>query len=108
MKDFTKTQRIIKVGNSLAVTLSSKFVDVNDIQAGDPVIVSYTKTHMAVAMPGTPEFRLRDEGGQHYDARLTKTEKKAVVHSRVTPELDRWVNEFIKENKDSLEELANL
>lgn len=31
MKDFTQAQKVIKVGNSLAVTLDSKFVAENEL-----------------------------------------------------------------------------
>lgn len=108
MQDFTKTQKVIKVGNSYAVTLDSKFVEENEVKAGSQVVGSYSKTHVAYAVPKSQPLILKDSAGLKYGKKLTKTEKRAVVHSKVTPEFIDWVDKSLEEDKDILEKLANL
>lgn len=108
MKDFTKTQKVIKVGNSYAVTLDSKFVKENNLQAGEQIIGSYSASHVAYAAPATKVLKLRDDTDLKYGKKLTKTEQRAVMHSKVTPEFIDWVDKSIKEDKEVLEKLANL
>ena len=108
MRDFTKTQKVIKVGNSYAVTLDSKFVDENQVKAGDQVVGSYSKSHVAYAVPKNQSMTLKDSASLEYGKKLSKAEKRAVMHSKVTPELSSWTDDFLKKNKQAMEELANL
>lgn len=108
MKDFTKTQKVIRVGNSYAVTLDSKFVKENNLQAGQQIIGSYSASHVAYAAPATKVLKLRGDTDLKYGKKLTTTEQRAVMHSKVTPELKDWTDGFLAENKQALEELANL
>lgn len=108
MKDFVQTQKIIKVGNSYAVTLDSKFVETHHIEAGDPIVASYAPTHVAFAVPNEHPMMLRDQGKTEYNPKLSDAEKRAVVHSKITPEFVAWVDNMLKEDKEALKELANL
>jgi len=108
MQDFTKIQKVIKVGNSYAVTLDSKFVDENQIKAGDQIVGSYSKSHVAYAVPGNQPMTLKDSAGLEYGKKLSKTEKRAIMHSKVTPEFVSWVDKNLEKDKNILEELANL
>lgn len=108
MRDFTKTQKVIKVGNSYAVTLDSKFVDENQLKAGDQIVGSYSKSHVAYAAPQNQPMTLKDSGNLKYGKKLSKTEKRAVMYSKVTPEFTSWVDKTLEEDKNILEELANL
>lgn len=108
MKDFTKTQKVIRVGNSYAVTLDSKFVNENELKSGDRVVGSYNKTHVAYAIPKSQPLTLRDSGDSKQSRKLTKTQKKAVLYSKITPEFSQWVDKTLDEDKEILEKLANL
>ncbi len=108
MKDFVKNQKVIKVGNSYAVTLDRKFIEENELQAGDQIIGSYSASHVAYAAPATKVLTLKDDGNLKYGKKLTKTEQRAVMHSKVTPEFMDWVDKSIEEDKEALEKLANL
>lgn len=107
MRDFTKTQKVIKVGNSYAVTLDSKFVEENELQAGDQIVGSYSASHVAYAAPAS-HLTLKDGSDLKHGKKLTKTEQRAVMHSKVTPEFMDWVDKNIEEDKEVLEKLANL
>lgn len=109
MKNFTKTQKVIKVGNSYAVTLDKRFVDENQLEAGQQIIGSYSQSHVAYAAPVQSQaLKLEDRGKESYSANLTKTEQKAVMHSKVTPEFTQWVDKTLDADKEILERLANL
>jgi hypothetical protein len=110
MQDFTKTQKVIRVGNSYAVTLDSKFVNANNLQAGDQIVGSYSQTHVAYAASRQQTMVIKDTGAQKYEAgkKLTKTEQKAVLQSKITPEFIDWIDKTLEEDREALEELANL
>jgi hypothetical protein len=97
-----KNQKIIRVGNSYAVTLDKKFVDRSQFNEGDPLIAKYDEDTKSVtfAAPGT---YAASQGGH-----IGVAEKKAVYKTKVTSELENWTEEFLKENAEALKELANL
>ena len=76
-------QKIIKVGNSLGVTLPRFFVKALKLKAGQKVVVD--------ANPTLDLFQLK-----------TKTGKI----SSITPEFVSWMNSFNKKYSKSLKELA--
>jgi antitoxin component of MazEF toxin-antitoxin module len=79
-----KTQKIIKVGNSLAITLPAYFVKEGKLKVGDELIV---------------------ETAPAYQTAYIKPKKLAgKIH--LTPEFFNWLNKFTKENYDLLKELA--
>lgn len=110
MKDFTKQQKIIKVGNSYAVTLDSKFVHANNLKAGNKIVGSYAQTHVAYAAPAPEVLTLNDVAinKAQKSKKLSSAEKKAVLHSKITPNFVSWVDKTLEEDKDILEKLANI
>jgi putative addiction module antidote len=78
-------QKIIKVGNSAAVTLPASFVREGNLKIGDEVIVE--------AIP-------------RYQAALIKP-KKADKNISLSPEFFSWLDKISKEYEDVIKELAN-
>lgn len=97
-----KNQKIIKVGNSYAVTLDRTFVDRCQLKDGSDLIARYDEDQAAVTF-ATPTT---------YSATQTQplnvAEKTAVYATKITPELQEWVKKFLEENEESMKELANL
>lgn len=79
-------QKIIKVGNSLAVTLPVSFIREAGYKVGEEVIV---------------------ETNASYNTMLIKPKKYADKIS-LSPEFFAWLNEFVKENETLLKKLARL
>lgn len=79
-----KTQKIIKVGNSLAVTLPASFVKEGKLKVGDEMVV---------------------ETAAVYQTALIKP-KKMEKKISLSPEFFDWVNDFTKKNYSLLKELA--
>lgn len=77
-------QKVIKVGNSLAVTMPKDFLNVSKIQAGDKVYVDVDKS-TDVMVVSTKENPLKG----------------------VSPDIAHWTAKFITNNRQTLEELAN-
>lgn len=97
-----KMQKVIKVGNSLAVTLDREFVRATKLTAGQTIAASY-KIEKGVVSLAPSKQNLQGKGV----SALLESEKKAVVSGKITPELQKWTDNFIKENKEALEKLAN-
>ena len=98
-----KTQKIIKVGNSCAVSLDKGFMKQAGLEPGTEVTISYDPQTQVVALAAPRAYARAQKSGQ------LKTAKKHVyVSSRVTPELREWTDRFLKENAQAMEELANL
>jgi antitoxin component of MazEF toxin-antitoxin module len=79
-----KAQKIIKVGNSLAVTLPAAFVRDGNLKMGDELVV---------------------ETAPVYQTMVIKT-KKMANNSKLSPEFFDWLDKFTKDNYDLLKELA--
>ncbi|GAB4218664.1 MAG: hypothetical protein Fur009_0600 [Candidatus Microgenomates bacterium] len=79
-----RIQKIIKVGNSLAVTLPADFVKEGKLKAGDELIV---------------------ETAPVYKTMIIQPEQKN-FKTKLTPEFFEWLNNFTKKNYDLLKELA--
>lgn len=78
-------QKIIKVGNSLAVTLPAFFVKECHYKVGDSIIVELDTLHRTLFVkPYSLENKLH-----------------------LTPEFFEWLEEIVKKNKDLIKELAN-
>ncbi len=98
-----KYQKIIKVGNSLAVTLDRDFVTQTGVKHGDEVAVNYQADQKVVSYaPVEPS------GAMEVAESMEKYNAKAKVAAVVTPELEEWTENFIEENKQALKKLANL
>lgn len=80
------TQKIIKVGNSFAVTIPKSFVNEAGFKSGDEVVVESDKDLklMVVKPVGSP------------------------IQTKITPEFKAWLDDFNKKNKKVLQELAKL
>ena len=98
-----KTQKIIKVGNSCAVSLDKGFVRQAGLEPGVEVTISYDPQTQVVALAAPKAYARAQKNGQ---LRLIK--KRAYVSSKVTLELKVWTDKFLKENAQALDELANL
>ncbi|MEO8581999.1 MAG: AbrB/MazE/SpoVT family DNA-binding domain-containing protein [Patescibacteria group bacterium] len=99
-----KYQKIIKVGNSLAITLDSDFIVQTGVKAGDQVAVNYQPDQKVVSYSPVADngvMKVADGGAVEYEA-------KSKLASAITPELEAWTKKFLKENKESLKKLANL
>lgn len=81
----TTKQKIIKVGNSLAITLPASFVKEGHLAAGDELLVETT-----------PEYGMM---------LLKKQEYAEKAH--LSPEFKQWLDEFTEKNKALLKKLAN-
>jgi putative addiction module antidote len=77
-------QKIIKVGNSLAVTIPRGFVKKAGWKAGDEVVF---------------------EGDSDMGVMLLK-DKSSAYNAKLTPEFKEWLDDFTEKNKDLLKELA--
>jgi antitoxin component of MazEF toxin-antitoxin module len=99
-----KYQKIIKVGNSLAITLDRDFVNKTEIKAGDEVAVNYQPDQKVVSYAPVAHngaAKVSDAPNQKYQA-------GAKLASTITPELEAWVENFLEENKEAMKKLANL
>lgn len=81
-----KTQKIIRVGNSLAVTLPASFIKEGNLKAGNEILVE--------TMP-------------IYQTALITT-KKNKIKSQLTPEFFQWLNQVSEKYEDVIRELANI
>ena len=80
----TSKQKIIKVGNSLGVTIPASFVREGKWKSGDEIIV---------------------EQDEVYRTLIIKP-KRMINKMRLTPEFKEWLDEFTKKNQGLLKELA--
>src|SRR5688572_20171559 len=97
-----KTQKIIKVGNSYAVTLDKEFIDRTQQKEGSPLIAKYDEDTSSVTFSKPATYAASQQRP------LMVAEQKAVYMTKITPDLQKWTEDFIKENAEALEELANL
>jgi len=81
-----KTQKIIKVGNSLAITLPASFVKLVKLKAGETVAVDIAETYKAILI------------------KPTKVKNKI----NLSLEFFDWLNNFTEKNKELIRELANI
>lgn len=92
-----KTQKIIKVGNSYAVTLDKKFLDGSNLTVNDALVVEY----------GQDNIHIRPQTPQELSPEERKERQKQVLASRIDPEFRDWVDQTIKDDKEVLEALLN-
>lgn len=79
-----KTQKIIKVGNSLAVTLPASFVREGNMKVGDELVV---------------------ETAPIYQTMVIKS-KKMAKKTHLTPEFFNWLDDVSKKHEDLIKKLA--
>lgn len=101
-----QTQKIIKVGNSLAVTLDKQFIGQSGLKAGDHVVMRYDETTPSAILS------IKDHSENIYTVgtskKLTKQQKMKNLSSEITPEFRNWVKNSLEEDKESMDALANL
>jgi antitoxin component of MazEF toxin-antitoxin module len=93
-------QKVIQVGNSLAVTIDKKQAQLMKIEAGQPLAVVYK--------PEKGLMSFAKSKNEISEDMVTPEESKAVVAGKITPELEQWTKRFLLENKEAMEKLANL
>jgi hypothetical protein len=93
-------QKVIQVGNSLAVTIDKKQAQLMKIQAGQPLAVVYKPEKGLMSLAKSP-----DDLNQ---TMVVAGEQEAYVTSQITPEFRDWVEKSLDEDKDAMEKLANL
>lgn len=77
-------QKIIKVGNSFAITIPKSFINETGFKSGDEVEVESDK-----------------------DLKLMIVKAKGSdLQTKITPEFKNWLDNFVKSNKKALQELA--
>lgn len=108
MSNSLKYQKIIKVGNSLGVTLDRDFVTKTGIQAGDQMAVSYDADEKVVSFAAADSSMATTLGDKPMSQHEYETFKKSKLASKITPELEAWVEKFLEENKEAMDKLANL
>lgn len=81
-----KKQKVIKVGNSLAITLPAPFVRDGNINAGDELYIEHNADHKTLYV--------RPEKGQ--------------VGDGLTPEFFEWLDEISEEYEDTIKALAKV
>ena len=80
------TQKIVRVGNSAAVTIPKEFLTQAKLNIGDKVEVESDKDLRIMLIKPTGSF----------------------VQTKITPEFKSWLNDCISENQDVLKKLAHL
>lgn len=99
---YTKTQKLIKVGNSLATTLDPQFLRQAGIKAGDSLSLHYAADGAyATLIPAKTVNKMEK-------MKVNKAEREAVLMSKVTPEFQTWVEKSLEEDAEALKKLANL
>ena len=80
-----RKQKIIKVGNSYAITIPAEFVKEGKLAVGDELVVEHNA-----------------QNGSRYIQKASKRLKPGL-----TPEFFEWLDETIEKDKDLIKQLAN-
>jgi len=99
MKQYIKRQKLIKVGNSYAVTLDKEFVNRADLSQLHDVTVVYTPDAGTVSLA-------KNQTDMPEDSRFV-SEQKAVLYGKISPELQKWTDEFLVTHAEALEKLSH-
>lgn len=94
-----KHQKIIKVGNSYAVTLDKQFVESLELRDGDPIVARYHDNMVSYASVANVDAEA---------SKLSRGEQETYISTQITPEFQDWVKKTLEEDKEAMEELANL
>jgi hypothetical protein len=97
-----KNQKLIKVGNSYAVTLDKEFVDRCQLGEGSDLISKYDEDTASVTF-AKPETYAASQGRP-----LKVEEQKAIYMTKLDPKFLAWVDKTLEEDKEALDKLANL
>lgn len=99
MKQYIKRQKLIKVGNSYAVTLDKEFVNQVDLSQVHDVTVVYT--------PDAGTVSMAKNHTNMPDSTRVVSEQKAVLYGKISPELQKWTDEFLSSHAEALEKLSH-
>lgn len=95
-----QTQKVIKVGNSLAMTFDSKVMALMNVKAGQELAVAYHPDMGLISVAKTKKsLNTRDS---------LELGKQAVLAGKITPELKQWTDKFLVENQEAMKKLADL
>lgn len=100
MKQFIKRQKLIKVGNSYAVTLDKEFVNLLQQDGQADVAVSYDLDNK------TAGLALHDTA--FAEPAYKATVKKAAVACKVTQEFQNWVDQSLAQDTEAMVALKDL
>jgi antitoxin component of MazEF toxin-antitoxin module len=95
-----KYQKVIKVGNSLAVTLDQVFLQQTGIQVGDTLAAAYKPENKLFSMSQAKNGVLGKVASEN--------ETSALISGKITPELEDWTENFLRENNEALKALKDL
>jgi antitoxin component of MazEF toxin-antitoxin module len=93
-------QKVIKVGNSLAVTMDKHFIQETGIRAGQDLAVVYKSDRGIMSVSKTKTGVSQGE--------LVAEEKQAYMAGKITPELKEWTDKFLVDNQEAMKKLADL
>lgn len=94
-----RRKKFIKVGNSAALTIDAQYLRDNNLATGDEMYIRYTDDGAIFAIPKKALHKFQGS---------TDEKKVKQAASKITPELITWTKNFLQENKESMEKLANL
>ena len=95
----TKLQKIIKVGNSYAVTLDSEFVKEQGFDKNPSIMVRYANKAGVITAGNKDKISI--------NGWLTEDERKGYIASKVTEEFRDWVDKTLVDDAEAMEKLAN-
>lgn len=81
-------QKIIKVGNSAAITIPKRYLESIGVRVGSPIIVSLDP-NIKQLIVDVPEKKIKTK------------------HAKLSHEFQGWLNAFLKEDANLLDELAS-
>lgn len=99
-----KQQKIIRVGNSVAITLDKEYLNTFKVNVGDPVTVTYYSGVPLIKL--NPPDKHTETVVLHED--MVKEEHGAYLASEITPEFRTWVQTSLEEDKEAMKDLAHL
>ena len=97
-----RNQKMIRVGNSYALTLDPKFITRHNLDPKTKFKVSYSGDVAALMIN-------KDAGSQKGQGTAVRSaaDKKAYMVNEVDREFREWVDKSLTEDAESLKELAN-
>lgn len=102
----TKSQKVIRVGNSYAVTIDKAYIDKYAIKVSDAMSMTYYAASPMIKMSPEKSGSIGDLSG--LDDTTKKEMKTAHLASEISPEFRAWVKQTLEEDKEAMEELAHL
>ena len=105
MSKTISTQKIIRVGNSLAITLDSTFAKSANLKHGSKLQIEYDHDSGALTAKTVEPYR---QGKDQQAPVLSDKQQEEYVSSKITPEFRAWVKKSLEHDAEAMKELANL